>query len=36
MSDKKKESKEHMHNMLIKWVVIFAALEYIYLFIKFF
>ncbi|EPC4382068.1 small membrane protein YkgR [Escherichia coli] len=32
MSDNK---KEHFHNVMIRWVIIFATIEYIYLFIKF-
>ncbi|MFP2222939.1 small membrane protein YkgR, partial [Escherichia coli] len=32
MSDNK---KEHFHNVIIRWVIIFATIEYIYLFIKF-
>ena len=31
MSDNK---KEHFHNVIIRWVIIFATIEYIYLFIK--
>ncbi|EPA5440884.1 small membrane protein YkgR, partial [Escherichia coli] len=27
--------KEHFHNVIIRWVIIFATIEYIYLFIKF-
>ncbi|WP_353958334.1 small membrane protein YkgR [Escherichia coli] len=33
MSDNK---KEHFHNIMIRWIIIFAAIEYAYLFIKFF
>ncbi|EOV6754022.1 small membrane protein YkgR [Escherichia coli] len=27
--------KEHFHNVIIRWAIIFATIEYIYLFIKF-
>lgn len=33
MSDNK---KEYFYNVIIRWVIIFVIIEYIYLFIKFF